>query len=136
MRVLVFGTFDRLHPGHRFLLEWAEARGELHVVVARDSNVLRLKGKPPEQGEDERAQAIREAFPGAAVHLGHETDFLLPVRTVRPDLVLLGYDQTLPPGVAEADFPCPVERVPAFEPQRFKSSLLRGTPNDTPRQSA
>jgi len=128
MRVLVFGTFDRLHPGHRFLLECASSRGELHVVVARDANVLRFKGRPPEESEDVRAEAIRRFFPSATVMLGDPDDFLSPVRSVRPDLILLGYDQQLPPGVTDADFPCPVERLPAFEPHLHKSSLRRGNP--------
>ena len=136
MRVLTFGTFDRLHPGHRFLLERASALGELHVIVARDANVRRLKGRDPEEPEDDRAAAIRAAFPGARVHLGDAEDFLKPVRAVAPDRILLGYDQRLPPGVAEADFPCPVERAPAFEPERFKSSLLRGLSKDTTPHSA
>jgi len=122
MRVLVFGTFDRLHPGHRFLLAEASARGELTIVVARDATVQRLKGRAPHQAEDERCGAIASAFPVAHVVLGHPSDYLEPVRAVQPQLIILGYDQALPPGVTVGDFPCRVERLPAFHPERFKSS--------------
>jgi FAD synthetase len=125
MRVLLFGTFDTLHPGHRFVLSEAAKRGDVWVVVARDANVQRIKGRAPVHQESIRAAAVRAAAPGATVLLGDPRDFLAPVREVRPDVILLGYDQRLPPGVREEDLPCPVERLPAFEPEKWKSSLLR-----------
>jgi len=125
MRILVFGTFDHLHPGHRYLLEEARKRGATSVVVARDPNVLRFKGKAPLQNEEERATAIRSAYSDLNVMLGDSSDFLAPVRAVQPELILLGYDQKLPPGVSEKDFPCRVERLEAFEPEKYKSSLRR-----------
>ena len=125
LRVLIFGTFDELHPGHRFLLREACKRGGLHVVVARDSSVLRIKKRPPVQDEDARKHGVEQAAPEATVILGDPVDFLAPVRAIKPDLILLGYDQSLPPGIAEIDLPCPIERVPAFGPERYKSSLRR-----------
>lgn len=123
MRVLLFGTFDRLHPGHHFVIDEARKRGEVSVVVARDHNVDAIKGRMPRETEEARAQAIRRAFPDVTVLLGDPKDFRAPLKAVQPDLILLGYDQKLPPGVTEADFPCPVERLPAFRPEEFKSSL-------------
>ncbi|MBI1812794.1 adenylyltransferase/cytidyltransferase family protein [Candidatus Peregrinibacteria bacterium] len=125
MRILVFGTFDRLHPGHRFLLEAAMSRGELWVVVARDANVRRIKGRLPDQREEERKQSLEEAFPEAHVILGDPEDFLEPVRAIAPNKILLGYDQKLPPSVSMDDLPCPVERLSAFKPHQHKSSVRR-----------
>lgn len=124
MKVLVFGTFDDLHPGHCFVLQSAAKRGDLHVIVAKDSTVQQVKGHLPKQPEQERMAAIQQQFPQAVVLLGHETDYLEPVRKVQPDLILLGYDQRMPPGISEKDLPCNIERLPAFEPQKYKSSLL------------
>lgn len=125
MRVLVFGTFDRLHPGHRFLLTEAGKRGRLFVVIARDRNVERIKGRLPDQSEAERKRIIEDVFPDATAILGDSSDFLRPVRDIKPDLILLGYDQKLPPGVSASDLLYPVERAGAFEPERHKSSLRR-----------
>ena len=125
MRILLFGTFDRLHPGHHFVFTEALQRGDVFVVIARDANVERIKGRLPEQHEEERKRAIEHAFPAVHTVLGDPVDFLAPVRSINPDLILLGYDQTLPPGVSEKDFPCPVETLPAFEPEKHKSSLRR-----------
>ena len=125
MRVLVFGTFDNLHPGHMFLLHEAEARGELWVIVARDNTVEKLKGKTPTQSEDERKEALESALPNAHILLGDTEDYFTPVKEIAPDLILLGYDQQLPPGVKFDDFSCPVERVKPHKPEQYKSSLLR-----------
>lgn len=125
MRILVSGTFDDLHPGHHFLLTEASKKGELWVIVARDSNVQKIKGRPPLQTEEVRKRAIEEAFPSAHVLLGDATDFLKPVHSINPDLIVLGYDQALPPGVQPADLPWKTERLPSFDPHIHKSSLRR-----------
>jgi FAD synthetase len=125
MRVLVFGTFDHLHPGHRFLLDAAGERGELFVVVACDEVVQHIKGFLPTQNQEERMKAIEEVYPTATVLCGDAQDYLVPVREAKPDLVLLGYDQQFPPGITEADLPCPIERTEPHKPDLYKSSILR-----------
>ncbi len=124
--VLVFGTFDVLHPGHLFVLSKAAEYGRVTVIVARDKNVKRIKGKEPVEKEQERLEAIRRKFPDATVTLGDRDDFLEPLRSIRPDIIVLGYDQKLPPGVFEVDLaPAEVVRLTAHQPERFKSTLLR-----------
>jgi len=125
LKVLVFGTFDHLHPGHRFLLTEASSRGDLHVVIARDQNVEKIKGHVPDQSEVDRLHVIQQTFPSSHPVLGDPDDFLVPVEMIKPDLIILGYDQKLPPGVLESDLPCPIERVDSFEPERWKSSFRR-----------
>lgn len=125
MRIMVFGTFDDLHPGHHYLLSQAQQRGETWVVVARDDNVRRFKGRNPDQSQDVRMQAIRDVFPALQVILGDEQDYLAPIREVQPDLILLGYDQRLPPGLTEDVIGIPMERLDAFEPHLHKTSLRR-----------
>lgn len=123
---MIFGTFDLFHPGHEFVLNEAMKRGQVTVIVARDKNVEKIKGRLPEQTEEVRVRTIREQFPEVTAVLGDARDFLSPVRETKPDLILLGYDQKLPPGVEEKDLPCPMERLPAFEPEKNKTSTLRG----------
>ncbi|MFA5799628.1 MAG: adenylyltransferase/cytidyltransferase family protein [Candidatus Peribacteraceae bacterium] len=122
---MVFGTFDLLHPGHEFFLREAARRGPLTVVVARDENVRRIKGRMPLQTQEQRIEAIRTRFPTATVIPGDRRGFLMPLRKLVPNLILLGYDQTLPPGIRKDDLPCRTERVVAFRPRQFKSSLSR-----------
>ena len=123
-KIMVFGTFDRLHPGHEFVITEALRRGAVTVIVARSKNVQKIKGRLPRETDDERIAAIRDKFPEAVVLAGDQTDFLAPVRTLRPDLILLGYDQRLPPNVTQQDLaPASIERLAAHEPERYKSSL-------------
>ncbi len=122
---MVFGTFDLLHPGHLFVLEEAKKRGPVTVVVARDVSVEKMKKFRAVQSESVRQKAIQVAFPEMDVRLGDTKDFLVPIRETLPTLILLGYDQRLPHGITEEDFPCPIERLPAFHPEIHKSSLKR-----------
>jgi FAD synthetase len=123
--ILIFGTFDQFHAGHRYVIEEAMALGNLTVVVAQDENVKRMKGFYPEQNEDERVRFLRKKYPDAQLALGHESDFFDPIRRIQPDLIVLGYDQAMPPGIHEEDLPCTVKRLDAFEPEKWKSSYFR-----------
>ncbi|MCA9370668.1 MAG: adenylyltransferase/cytidyltransferase family protein [Candidatus Peregrinibacteria bacterium] len=125
MKILTFGTFDYLHPGHIAYLSEAASKGDLFIIVARDSNVRHIKGEAPDHTEEERIAALQEAFPDAQVRLGDTEDYLRPVFEINPDCIVLGYDQTLPPGISEKDLPCPIERAQPHRPDEFKSSILR-----------
>lgn len=123
-KVLTFGTFDNFHPGHEFFLNGAQKKGELWIAIARDETVGKMKGKQPKHNEEARMQAVQEAFPDAHVLLGDSHKYLVPLQTVQPDLVVLGYDQKLPAGISEDDIPCPIVRLPAYKPEKYKSSLI------------
>lgn len=125
MKVLTFGTFDHLHPGHIAYLSEAAGKGDLTIIVARDRNVEHIKGGTPRESEQDRLLALEEVFPDATVVLGDSDDYLKPVRDASPDLIVMGYDQQLPPGVEENDLPCRVERAAPHNPEEFKSSLRR-----------
>ncbi len=126
-RVLCCGTFDHLHRGHEFFLKRAAALGdELYVVVARDENVLRIKGRRPDHPEEERRRRVAGLGIAMEVRLGHAGgDFLQVVRDIDPQVIALGYDQLAPHGLADAFPQCRLVRVEAFNPERYKSSLLR-----------
>ena len=127
-RVLCCGTFDCLHPGHQSFLEQAAALGtDLFIVVARDDNVLRIKGRPPTQSEDERLAAISRQPGVDDVRLGYVgNDLLRVVRDISPDVIALGYDQ-VPPAALSESFPhCEIVVMEPYYPEEFKSSLARG----------
>jgi len=100
IKILVGGVFDIIHLGHiKFL--WAAKRlaknSELIVVIARDSTVMRLKGREPVFSELERAEIVRNLKPVDKVILGHEISgqgsFYEILKEVKPDIVVFGYDQ-------------------------------------------
>ncbi len=121
---MVFGTFDVFHPGHRYFIEEARKKGDVIIVVARDKTVLRLKGVLRNK-EDLRKRVLEEAFPEAKVVLGDEKDPMKVVRTWKPDLVCLGYDQVGFSEELKKKFPeIPIERIEAFKPEKYKSSKM------------
>ncbi|MFC1527080.1 adenylyltransferase/cytidyltransferase family protein [Candidatus Latescibacterota bacterium] len=128
-RVLCCGTFDDLHPGHVSFLQQASRLGdELVVVVARDENVGRIKGRPPAQDEETRRLAVGKVPEVSRARLGNRgADLLRVVAEVAPDIIALGYDQKAPPGLAEAFPQCALQTLDAYHPDRYKSSLMRKT---------
>lgn len=95
-RVLVAGTFDLIHEGHIKLLweakKLAGKDGELVVVIARDENVKSFKGRYPVYRETTRAYIMKNLKPVDRVVLG-ERDPLASVLKIRPEIIVLGYDQ-------------------------------------------
>ncbi len=92
-KVLVAGTFDLLHPGHVHLLREAWKRGRVHVIVARDSTVEKLKGRKPVVPEEQRLEVVRSVRYVTRARLGDTQDILKPVVEEKPDVILLGPDQ-------------------------------------------
>lgn len=93
-KVITFGSFDILHEGHKHYLKEAKSYGDyLVVVVARDSNILRFKGRNPKNDENYRLNEIKKLdFVDKAV-LGHKEDILDVLDEFNPDVICLGYDQ-------------------------------------------
>lgn len=92
--IMVFGVFDGLHEGHRYMLEEAGKHGDLIIVVARDTTVQELKHKIPRHTEHERMATIQQFMPAATVVLGDEAQGTYDVvKTHRPAMICFGYDQ-------------------------------------------
>src|SRR3989344_8830228 len=97
VKVLVFGTFDGLHEGHKDLFHQAKEFGDyLIVVVARDSTVKKNKNKTPKFSEGERLKMVQELEIVNEVKLGSEghdpsKDRYAIIEIIRPDVVCLGY---------------------------------------------
>ncbi|MEM4542248.1 MAG: DUF357 domain-containing protein [Sulfolobales archaeon] len=92
-KVLVAGTFDILHPGHIYFLNKAFELGLPYVVISRDANVLRNKGRSPVMSEQDRLLVVSSLKPVYRAVLGDLEDYLKPLLEIQPDVVLLGPDQ-------------------------------------------
>lgn len=135
--VMVFGTFDPLHRGHRALFRQARALAgddTVFAVVARDRSIRRLKKREPRQSEAERLAAVSADPLIDEALLGHPTAFLQPILKKRPDILLLGYDQkTFSPTVlreqlARHNYAPRILRAAPFRPEIYKSSKLAQKP--------
>ncbi len=129
-RVVCAGTFDHLHPGHISFLNQAKVLGsELVVIVARDENVLRIKGIRADDDEEQRRLNVERTGIPDRVVLGYpDTDLLSILSELSPDVIALGYDQRMNEEKIKARLPgCRVIRLSPFQPERFKSSFYRET---------
>jgi FAD synthetase len=128
---MVFGVFDGLHPGHEhFLTEAAKRCHSLTVVVTPKSVVQKLKKRTPKNSFDDRVAKIGEF---AAAHdpvielevvSGDEStgDWQI-LKTYKPEVVFLGYDQQQIAGELDR-MNMAYEFIGSFEPEKYKSSLL------------
>ena len=104
VRVMASGVFDILHTGHISYLEQAKAMGdELYVVVACDDTVRKRKHEPitPENMRLKIVSSLKvvdKAFLGSS---GGDMYSILEV--VKPDIIVLGFDQTLDEKELESD---------------------------------
>lgn len=122
---MVFGVFDGLHEGHHHLLRQAQIRCEKLVVVVAHENVVKaIKGHSPRFSIEERAQALGAFDSCLEIVLGDPViETWSHLKTYRPDMVFLGYDQhLLGERLKELDIPCSF-LDPHF-PKKYKSSLL------------
>jgi len=121
-----FGTFDGLHPGHMSFLEQLKQLGDVvYVVVARDVNVLKIKGQLPRINEKIRMQVLQKADIVNFVLPGEINDFYKWIIIYKPDIIGLGYDQKADIDELKNIFPdIQIVRLKAYKPEKHKSSLL------------
>lgn len=128
--VLAFGTFDLLHPGHKYYLERARTYGtELVVIVARDETVRRLKGHYPVRDEETRRIAVEHLRPVVRALLGDLKQYYRVLDDVRPDVIALGYDQrhltkNLNRELKKRRLNPRVIRIGPYRPEEYKTTLL------------
>jgi len=131
-KVLVFGTFDGLHEGHKDFFRQAKEYGDfLVVVVGRDSTIVKTKGRPPKFNEEERLKAVQESGLVDEARLGNENmSPYIVIKEISPDIICLGYDQTHFTDKLAVELPkigltkVKVKRLKAYKPEKYKSSLL------------
>lgn len=93
-RILVTGTFDLLHEAHiKFLREARKYGDELYVLLASDQVVLRNKGRMPVQVEQERSKVLKGLEFVTDVAIGNDLEGIDDAVSLRPDIVVLGFDQ-------------------------------------------
>lgn len=134
-RVLVFGTFDLLHKGHRAFLRQAADLGDyLLVVVARNRTVTQTKGRPPVQTAVERLAGVLSFADVDEARLADKNPKsykLLSELTF--DVLAVGYDQVPDDGEImkllrqAGKHSVRLVRLSAFAPHTYKTSRIRDT---------
>jgi cytidyltransferase-like protein len=93
--ILVFGTFDGLHQGHKFFLRSAKSRGShLSVGVAHDEHIVILKGKKPQGPLFRRMEEISKlSYVDETLECDKDLGSFKIIEKALPDLIILGHDQ-------------------------------------------
>ncbi|MDO8564026.1 MAG: adenylyltransferase/cytidyltransferase family protein [Nanoarchaeota archaeon] len=129
-RVMVAGTFDIFHLGHEYFLKEARKFGdELIVVIARDENVLRIKGKQTKNNEDKRLNKVLESKIADKVILGNKGNIFNIIEEIEPEVICLGYDQPIDENklrqeIYKRNLVIEVVRLKSFKPEIYKSSFM------------
>ena len=95
IKVLVFGVFDGLHEGHKFLLREALKCGDkLIVALTPDKLVLKSKRHLPKLNFEERVGHLKNTDAVSDVVVGDaQFSSWHILDRVKPDVIVLGYDQ-------------------------------------------
>ncbi len=126
-RVVVFGVFDLLHPGHLYFLQQAKKCGDyLTVVVTRDARVQAEKKRKPVFNERERLQMISALQVVDHAVLGDKVGEWTILKKLKPDVVCVGHDQNAQ-WIGQCGFKKPpnVLQLKGFYRKKYRSSYAR-----------
>ncbi len=128
-KVMVFGTFAILHPGHLYFFNQAKKHGDyLIAVIGRDSTVEKIKGAKPKMDENARRQMVEALKIINKAVLGDKKDWYKLIVKYKPDIICLGYDQTEPENFREElgkrGVAAKVIRLKDYQPKKYKSSKI------------
>ena len=92
--VLAGGVFDIIHPGHIHTLNAAKALGGILVVaIATDKTAEKMKKRSPLHNQELRRELVSCLSMVDKAIVGHEDDIFQTVKEIKPDIIVLGYDQ-------------------------------------------
>ena len=93
--VLAGGVFDIIHPGHINTLNDAKKLGDvLVVVVATDKTAIKMKKRKPLHSAKLRQELVSSLTMVDLCIVGDEEDIFKTVDLVKPQIIVLGYDQS------------------------------------------
>jgi FAD synthetase len=126
-KVMVFGTFAILHPGHLYFFRQAKKFSNyLIVVIARDVTVKKIKGFLPKLDEQERWEMVEALNLVDKTVLGDKVNWYKVILKYKPDVICLGYDQKTPDGfektLEEMKISAEIYRLKSYKPEKYKSS--------------
>jgi FAD synthetase len=130
-RVMCFGTFDIIHPGHIKFLTRARALGdELFVVVSRDERRAAIRGKTPVHTQAERMLVLSSLSAVTKAIAGKKDDILAIIKKMKPLIIALGHDQVygvdvLQSWCASQKKPPQIVRLPAYKRSRYSTSRIK-----------
>ncbi len=129
---MVFGTFNGLHKGHFNFFQQAKKLDKkcfLIVSIARDKNVLKIKGKLPFLNEKKRVILVKKCKLVDKVVLSGLKNHIPHIIKENPDIIALGYDQkayvqNLKKDLKNKGILVKIMRLKPYKERMYKNHLL------------
>lgn len=132
-KILVFGIFDGIHPGHISFLRQAKGYGDFLIVAAgRASACKKIKCKTPRLSLKHRINDLTAVhYVDRAVPGDIEQGSYLVILREKPDIICLGYDQkelanNLKKWLKSNNVGITVKILKSYKPDKYHNSLLGG----------
>jgi FAD synthetase len=132
-RIMVFGTFDGLHPGHLNFFKQAKklaTRPFLVASIARDKNVFKIKKEFPTLNERQRVSLLKKCKLINKVILSGVKNHIPHIVKERPGIIALGYDQrnyikNLKNDLKKKGLHVKIIRLKPYKEKIYKNRLLK-----------
>lgn len=132
VKIMLFGTFEIIHPGHLDFFRQARALAKnpwLIVSVSRDINAERVKHRKLLSNEAFRLKQVQKAPGVDQAMLGGRRQYFNHIRRQNPDIIALGYDQKayvteLRRDLKKAKMMTRIVRLRAYKSESYKTSLI------------
>lgn len=130
-KVLIFGTFDVLHPGHLSLINFAAKYGIITVALTPDVMCKKYKGTDVVHKFRERARRLQGlTYVKEVIAADSTPNSYKIIDKVKPDIIVLGHDQTtLKPNIIrrldELHSAASIVEAPSYRAEIYKSSKFR-----------
>ena len=127
--VLAGGVFDIIHPGHINTLSAAKELGDvLVVVVATDKTAVKMKKRKPLHNAQLRQELVSSLNMVDLCIIGDDEDIFKTVDLVKPQIIVLGYDQThqerfITEGCKKINLDIKVARLESPRPETSSSTI-------------
>lgn len=130
-KVIIFGTFDYLHAGHKNFIAQARTLGDYVIaVISRDKTTKKVKGKLPDNPEKIRLANLKKTKWVDEAILGDLEDKYKIIKKIKPNIIALGYDQfvftqKLQQIIVQNKYSTEIIRLKPYHPEIYKSSLIK-----------
>lgn len=130
---MIFGTFDIVHHGHLSLFKQAKRYGDyLIAVVAQEKRAEEIKKRDLVHTQKERKEYLENIRLIDKVVMGDRRDVYKVIRLIKPDVIVLGYDQNkfvngLEEKIKDFGLKTKVVRAKPYRSESLKSGKIRKT---------
>lgn len=129
-KIMLFGSFDGIHPGHEYLINRArDISPNIILIIAHDQVIIDIKKQNPIYNLTKRISHLQEKFADITIVAGDtQVGLWSAIKEYRPNTIMVGYDQHGLKRALESikdKYGFIIIKADPYHPEKYKSSLLR-----------